>query len=72
MENKTIGSISVDVKCNLKIDDDTAHSCLMLLEQYCRSQKQKIEVSHGRKLDEEESYIILNFANDDYFKQEGE
>lgn len=72
MNNKTIGSISVDVKCNLKIDDDTAHACLLLLEQYCRSENKKIEVSHGRKVGENESYIILNFAKDDYFEQEGE
>lgn len=44
MKSKSIGEVTVEVKPVLTVDDDTAYTCLMLLELYCKANDKVLEV----------------------------
>lgn len=54
--SKTIDTLTVDVKANLTVDDDTANTILCLLELYCRNKNMEID-----KYYDKDNQICLSF-----------
>ncbi len=60
-----IANVTVNVKTNLTISDDTAYTILGLLEMYCRDKRKIITVSHSRLAGTDDPFeVSLDFEED--------